>query len=106
MKLGFDAKRAFLNASGLGNYARTVIKALVINFPENHYTLFTTGKSKTAFSELISAKKNASVVQPKGIIDEKLSSRWRSYGITRLMNGLDVYHGLSTELPFNIRKFS
>ena len=44
MKIGFDAKRAFLNNSGLGNYSRTLIKSLDEYFPENDYTLFTTKK--------------------------------------------------------------
>ncbi|MBI4931437.1 MAG: glycosyltransferase family 4 protein [Bacteroidetes bacterium] len=105
MNIGFDAKRAFLNSSGLGNYSRTVITSLVQNFSANHYTLFTTKKNKSTFSEFISGKKNVSIIQPKGIVDTKLNSRWRSYGITKLLGNIDVYHGLSNELPFNIQKF-
>ena len=41
MHIAFDAKRAFLNSSGLGNYARTLIKSLHAYYPENQYTLFT-----------------------------------------------------------------
>ena len=35
MKIGFDAKRAFLNASGLGNYSRNTLNALEQYFPQN-----------------------------------------------------------------------
>src|ERR1051325_4033137 len=105
MNIGFDAKRAFLNASGLGIYSRTVIKALVNTFPQHNYSLFTPKKSKSLFSEFISKHKNASIILPKGIINENLSSRWRSYGITKQLTGSDVYHGLSNELPFNINKY-
>ena len=36
----------------------------------------------------------------------KLNGYWRSYGCTALMDNLelDIYHGLSHELPFNIKK--
>ena len=107
MNIGFDAKRAFLNSSGLGNYSRTLIKSLATNFPANHYSLFTTKKSKSDFNEFVSAQKDIDIIQPKSLIDKKLNSRWRSYGITKLLeeNKIDVYHGLSNELPFNIHKF-
>lgn len=103
MHIGFDAKRAFLNSSGLGNYARTLIRALASNFPKNQYLLFTTKTSNTDFSSFT----NISAIQPEKFVDKKLPSRWRSYGITELLakNNLDVYHGLSNELPFNIGTF-
>ena len=34
MKIGFDAKRAFLNNTGLGNYSRDTIQLLTENNPE------------------------------------------------------------------------
>ncbi|MBI4945494.1 MAG: glycosyltransferase family 4 protein [Bacteroidetes bacterium] len=107
MKIGFDAKRAFLNHSGLGNYSRMLIRSLLDFYPENNYSLFTTRKRKTDFSEFISSQKNTSVIHPENFIDKQISSRWRSYKITPLLleNKIDVYHGLSNELPFNISKF-
>lgn len=107
MKIGFDAKRAFLNNSGLGNYSRTLIKSLDEYFPENDYTLFTTKKSGNEFEQFISNKQNIHIQEPQHFIDKKLRSRWRSYGITELLNQqhIDVYHGLSNELPFNIHQF-
>ena len=41
VNLGFDAKRAFLNSSGLGSYSRNTLNALQHFFPENNYFLFT-----------------------------------------------------------------
>ncbi|MFY9307766.1 MAG: glycosyltransferase family 1 protein [Bacteroidia bacterium] len=107
MNIAFDAKRAFLNTSGLGNYARTLIKTLAHHHPENQYTLFTTRTSENDFYKRISQSKNIQIEQPQGFIDKKLSSRWRSYGITDILNekNIQVYHGLSNELPFNIDKF-
>lgn len=107
MNIAFDAKRAFLNTSGLGNYARTLIKSLYHYLPENNYSLFTTRQSENDFQKKLSIQKNVTVLEPLNFIDKKLRSRWRSYGITELLNEqhIDVYHGLSNELPFNIKNF-
>lgn len=107
MTIGFDAKRAFLNTSGLGNYSRTLIKSLNEFYPENPYTLFTPRQSENDFQKFISQKKNISIEEPQSFIDKKLRSRWRSYGITKILEDkhMDVYHGLSNELPFNISHF-
>jgi glycosyltransferase involved in cell wall biosynthesis len=107
MNIAFDAKRAFLNYSGLGNYARTLVKSLHEYYPENKYTLFTPRKSDNEFQQYISSQSNISIEEPLSFIDKKLRSRWRSYGITELLNDkhINVYHGLSNELPFNISNF-
>jgi hypothetical protein len=107
MNIGFDAKRAYLNNSGLGNYARTLIKSLNEYYPENSYTLFTTRLSDNDFQEQAAACSNIHVHEPQSFIDKKLRSRWRSYGITNVLKeqSVDVYHGLSNELPFNINEF-
>ena len=41
MKIGFDAKRAFLNDTGLGNYSRDTIRVLGSFYPKNEYHLYT-----------------------------------------------------------------
>jgi glycosyltransferase involved in cell wall biosynthesis len=107
MNIAFDAKRAFLNATGLGNYARTLIKSFVQYFPDNHYTLFTPKSSNNFFTKYIAEQKNVSVIQPKSLMDKAFKSYWRSYGMTKLLGQTDtqVYHGLSNELPFNISEF-
>ena len=108
MNIGFDAKRAFLNQSGLGNYSRTLIKSLSEYFPDNHYSLFTTKKNNSDFSTFLSAQKNISIIQPEKFLDKKITANWRSYTITELLTKrkADVYHGLSNELPFNIKQFN
>ena len=40
MHIGFDAKRFFHNATGLGNYSRSTILGLVKCFPEHRYFLY------------------------------------------------------------------
>ena len=107
MKIAYDAKRAFLNNSGLGNYARTLIKSVNQYYPSNKYTLFTTRKEENDFYKFIAEQKNIFIQQPQSFIDKKLQSRWRSFEITELLNNqeIDLYHGLSNELPINIKKF-
>ena len=107
MHIAFDAKRAFLNSSGLGNYSRTLIKSLHRYHPENQYTLFSSRTVENEFLKKIRSASGITVIEPESFIDKKLRSRWRSYGITPLLNekNIDIYHGLSNELPFNIAQF-
>jgi glycosyltransferase involved in cell wall biosynthesis len=103
MKIGLDAKRAFLNRTGLGNYSRNIIRSLIQYYPEHEYYLFTPKVDPTGFYAEIKDIANVKIIQPANKIGRGL---WRSYGITKLINQfrLDVYHGLSNELPYNIKK--
>lgn len=101
MKIGFDAKRAFLNNTGLGNYSRWLITSLASFYPENSYHLYTTRSSNRA--ELFKSFKNIhTVIAP----NKTFSSYWRSSGIIKNLkrDGIEVYHGLSHELPSGIDK--
>ncbi len=96
MRIGFDAKRIFQNATGLGNYSRSVVKNLAQKFPENEYVLFTPN-SRNALP--FPSENNVRTVIGRGSV-------WRSFGIRRdiVKNKIDVYHGLTNELPFSINK--
>lgn len=102
MKIGFDAKRAFLNASGLGNYSRNTLKALFHYFPENHYTLFTPEIKKKLFSSY----EKFDVISPDSSLSKIFKSLWRSFSLSGQLkkNKLDLFHGLSNELPDGIHK--
>ena len=105
MRIGFDAKRAFCNTRGLGNYSRDTIRLLTEQFPENDYTLFT-----PKIKESIRWNYNeqcASTVLPQGIHAKSIfPSLWRTRGICKDIErlDLDIYHGLSHELPYGIEK--
>ncbi len=101
MHLAFDAKRAFHNKAGLGNYSRNLLYALMDYYPEIQFSLFTPAEGTLfKFPAAIKGK----VVSPEGAW-RKLPSAWRSLGSTRNLRILkpDLYHGLSHELPFGIK---
>ena len=102
MRIGLDAKRAFNNSSGLGNYSRFVITSLLQQFPENQYCLFTprlTDQYRTFYPQT----NTVAVKQPLG-----LAKAWPGWWRTRGLNSdlkksnIQLYHGLSNELPLGI----
>ncbi len=101
MRIGFDAKRFFFNASGLGNYSRNLVSALCKYQPEFKLFLFSPSSNYTVQSTIPS---NTSVVYPNRFIDKNFKSYWRSHSIIKdiLKNDISIYHGLSHELPFGI----
>ena len=46
MRIGFDAKRAYQNFTGLGNYSRDLIENLIEFYPSNEYRLFAPKENK------------------------------------------------------------
>lgn len=95
MKIGFDSKRVFNNFTGLGNYSRFVIDALTDNYPDNQYLLYT---PKIKQHPEVKKYLDFEIKQPsKG----KSGSWWRTFSIADdiVNDKLDVYHGLSNELP-------
>lgn len=102
MKIGFDAKRAFLNSSGLGNYSRNTLNALQKYFPDNHYVLFTPEIN----DELFHHYDRFDVISPDSSFTKIFKSLWRSFSVSGQLkkNELDCFHGLSNELPDGIHK--
>ncbi len=101
MIIGFDAKRAFFNHSGLGNYSRDVIRLMCKYYPEHQYNLYAPDISKGIFSDI---PLNANQKTPLSLTGKILKSYWRSFAITSqlLSDKVSLYHGLSNELPFTI----
>ncbi|MDP4278857.1 MAG: glycosyltransferase family 1 protein [Bacteroidota bacterium] len=103
MKIGFDAKRFFYNSRGLGNYSRDTIRILSTLQPTNEYFLFT---PKTANALPVTIGPNCRIVKPGNRLSRISPTLWRTYrecaDINRLQ--LDIFHGLSHELPVGIEK--
>ncbi len=105
MNIGFEAKRFFTNNTGLGNYSRFVVDALSLHEPENEYALYTpTGVPHREAREILH-RPNVSVVTPDSVYRvTRSTSLWRTWGVSRhpTVRALDVFHGLSHELPIGL----
>jgi glycosyltransferase involved in cell wall biosynthesis len=103
MKIGFDAKRAFFNISGLGNYSRNVLRALYLYFPENEYVLYTPSGKGCLFK---ATEGKFIIKEPAGFIHRNFPGYWRSFSLAGQVkkDKPDIFHGLSHELPYNIHK--
>ncbi len=100
LRIGFDAKRIFHNFSGLGNYGRTLVENLSQQFSENQYYLFTPSLREHPLLDFTSHH-NICTQSPIGLYAHLPKFLWRSYGVKEVAKELqlDVYHGLSAELP-------
>ena len=102
MIIGFDAKRAFQNRTGLGNYSRMLICGLAQQHQDVRSFLYApvmSGEYKGYFSGYA----NISTRQPSGF-DRHFPNLWRRYGVSVHLRGdkVDIFHGLSHELPHGI----
>lgn len=103
MNIAFDAKRAFHNSRGLGNYSRDTIRLLASFYPDNNYFLFNPKLKKSIEFAL---PEHSTVVSPQSLLGAAIPSLWRSGGMCGQLKSChaDIYHGLSQELPYGIRK--
>ena len=102
MIIGFDAKRAFQNRTGLGNYSRMLICGMAQKYQNVRAFLYSpdmSGEYKGYFSGFA----NISTRQPSGV-DRHFPNLWRRFGVTTHLKGdkIDIFHGLSHELPHGI----
>ncbi|ULT22463.1 hypothetical protein KUH03_24005 [Sphingobacterium sp. E70] len=75
MRIGFDAKRFFNNASGLGNYSRDLIRILSTFAPQNDYILYTPSTSVERYTDLVNPEQ---IKTPKGYINQNFPNLWRT----------------------------
>jgi glycosyltransferase involved in cell wall biosynthesis len=102
MNIGFDAKRAFQNTTGLGHYSRTLLSSLAAFYPEHEYFLFAPKKTPLFNT---SAHNNIHTITPSSFPSTLLRSAWRSSWVKKdlLKNNINIYHGLSHEIPLGIQ---
>lgn len=103
MKIGYDAKRFFLNNTGLGNYSRWLVKGVAETYPSNEYLLYTPKVKPNSRLDFLKRLTNIKTITPVGKL---ITAWWRSKGIVDdlLRDKVDIYHGLSHELPLGIRE--
>ncbi|MCZ2393928.1 MAG: glycosyltransferase family 4 protein [Chitinophagales bacterium] len=99
MVIGFDAKRIYDNTTGLGNYSRSLMHNLLRWFPQYDYKLFVHEKYYRP-----SPFKYQNFVDKTIVSNHYIPDLWRSIDIVQDVkaNGIDIFHGLSNELPFNM----
>ena len=102
MNIGFDAKRAYHNGTGLGHYSRTLVNSLSEYYPEHHYYLFNPKQS----DRFQLTGNNCYEILPQGLLNKIFSAAWRSSWVKNDLQKLkiDLYHGLSHEIPVGIKK--
>ena len=102
LKVGMDAKRAYCNYRGLGNYSRLLIEGLIqwAN-TEVELKLFTPKKSISEYALWPSSK--VQTLMPRGVA-RMTPELWRGFLQKAIWSQYDlqIYHGLSHDLPWNI----
>ena len=111
MKIGFDAKRFFFNHSGLGNYSRMLIESLFKYFPENEYVLYADRldtldhahpEALRILKLYVDNRSDGSDLYTLVMVDAP--KWWRTWGMGQraALDGVEVFHGLSNELPWDL----
>ncbi|WP_312322925.1 glycosyltransferase family 1 protein [Soonwooa sp.] len=98
MKIAYDAKRFFNNTSGLGNYSRDLVRMLSEFFPENKYVLLAKRENERGKAILENPSVSFSPIS-KGNM-----ARQFKMGKDAQNLGVDIFHGLSGELPLKWNK--
>lgn len=104
MNIGFDAKRAYFNNTGLGNYSRDTLRILGHYYSMHQYHLYTPKRIENERLSFIKEHTNYHVHTPQGFINSQFSSVWRTLRLKKDLLNDDIthFHGLSHELPYGI----
>lgn len=97
MRIAFDAKRAFSNGTGLGQYSRNLIEGMGRYFPHHQYYLFAGNPGKDRYPPPV---KGMITVRPPGLWS-RFPAGWRTWACRSAIRKYQVnlFHGLSHELP-------
>lgn len=102
LKIAFDAKRLFHNREGLGAYARTLVRDLKAYHPDHQYYLCTPSLGDNDYAaEFREGEAYEHILPSSG---SGPGWWWRSKGVVKALEQyeIDVYWGLSNELPYGI----
>lgn len=106
MKIGYDGKRALSNMTGLGNYSRLVIESIASEYPGDDLMVYAPEPRDNP--RIASWSQHGNIIKRFPAASEHKLGKWywRTYGITNALKTerIDIYHGLSNELPLNISK--
>lgn len=98
MHIGFDAKRYIHNATGLGNYSRTLV--------HNLHRFYGASIQTTLYSPSLLKSGAFAIPDFNDLAGSEIRSTQRVIGYKKRMHqdGIQLFHGLSNELPLRIRK--
>lgn len=101
LALAFDAKRAFDNRTGLGNYARTLLSSLSEHQPSLFLGLYAPRLPRFAEARAWAATMAAHPQVRTVIGPARGGALWRTFGMgpRAAADGAQLFHGLSGELP-------
>lgn len=102
MIIGLDAKRIVRNGTGLGSYGRNLANALAAIAPADlQLRLYAPDAGRDDLRCQVAEGDHLSYVYPRHAWCKSL---WRSHGIVNDLrrDGVDLFHGLSGELPIGI----
>ena len=106
IKIGLDAKRIVRNGTGLGSYGRTLANDLAA-IDGLDLLLYAPDKGREDLRGQVPERQNLHYRYPNGLYSLSFcKSVWRTRGIAAQAqkDGVQVFHGLSGELPVGIRK--
>ena len=101
LRVGFDAVRALRNSTGLGNYARRLLAGVLGPGCSIEGHLYTPTAPRPEFAGL-TQDLGATLHRAGGIWEARgTRSIWRTWRLGRraLADGIELYHGLSHEIP-------
>ena len=105
MVVGIDAKRIVRNGTGLGSYGRTLVNDLIrLGDNDLQLRLYAPDEGRDDLRNQII--EGTEFCYPTGKPSALRKAWWRSRGVVKDLqrDGVEIYHGLSGELPTGLRK--
>ncbi len=104
MLIGFDAKKIVSNLTGIGNYSRGLVN-LLSSDGEDKCVLFAPDKGKENCLAGLDVNENVEFVY-SGTNSGIGKNYWRNFSMVNDIrkSGVEIFHGLSNELPLGIGK--
>ncbi|MCD8393359.1 MAG: glycosyltransferase family 4 protein [Bacteroidales bacterium] len=101
--IGYDGKRAVQNMTGLGNYSRLLVDSLAKEHPDDEFRLYAPKWRDNPRLTPVLERPNVKLELPRATV---IGSLWRSRGVVKDLrrDHVDLFHGLSGELPVGLRK--
>jgi len=109
MVVGFGGKQVIMADNDLSYYGRIMVRALVKEFPNNYYILYTPENIKKTSKKLMTVLNNESVRVkfPRAHVNFK-EGWYKGHGILNSAkgHGINVFHGIDEQLPSGFKHYT